>query len=243
MAFGFFGIPLRPLPWRLHEIQNICIDTTFRTKKIMRRIGLLITTTLLTSALLAGMAPAAQAAAVSSDTKFGLAELPCDGVEYPVLTSVNNYTESAGTPVRLVSGASNTLTTTETRSSTNQIQNSYTNSFKLNLSLSPKFGNSLSGGAGIDYTYTQNETYTNGSTVTFTQSNAIKLTPKSDGLVAEPTFYKVQGWGAYWSCDVNTKQKSKLTADDAVRVDIAEATGWALTQNGRPATKNDYTNN
>lgn len=209
----------------------------------MRRIGLLITTTLLTSTLLAGMAPAAQAAAVSSDTKFGLAELPCDGVEYPVLTSVNNYTESAGTPVRLVSGASNTLTTTETRSSTNQIQNSYTNSFKLNISLSPKFGNSLSGGAGIDYTYTQNKTYTNGSTVTFTQSNAIKLTPKSDGLVAEPTFYKVQGWGAYWSCDVNTKQKSKLTADDAVRVDIVEATGWALTQSGRPATKSDYTNN
>ncbi|MBQ1444569.1 MAG: hypothetical protein IIZ13_12050 [Renibacterium sp.] len=210
----------------------------------MRRIGLLITTATLAVGLLAGTAPAASAAGgISSDTKHTLADLPCDGVQYPVLTSKNAYTTAAGTTVRLPKGVKSTLTTTDTTTTIDQVQDSYTQSVKLTIGLSPEFTKSLKGSAGADYTYTRSTTYTNGTTVAFSQSNQISLTAQVDGLTATPTFYKLQGWGAYWKCDVNTTAKVKMSADDAVRIDIVEASGWVLEKNGQPASKNDFTSN
>lgn len=174
----------------------------------------------------ASMIPLAYAG-VSSEMKSTSDKLPCDNTEYPVAVSVNDYNEDAGTPIRLNNNVKTTITATNTKTSMDQVVDTYTNSVTLSLGSDFALPTGVDKGT-IGYQWTNSKSYTNGTSVAFAQSQAINLTPKIDNMTATPTFFKKQIWGSYQKCDSKTKKVTKTSSDKALKLDVVVAQGWIL---------------
>ncbi|MGL6235721.1 MAG: hypothetical protein ACRC20_10285 [Segniliparus sp.] len=170
----------------------------------------------------------------------GVGKLPCDSVIYPVLESKNPYTEPAGTKQTLPVNIESTLKVSNAKTTTNQVQVVKMTGVQFTLEWAPKFADSAAGKAGLTYTHQTTTTYTDGSSVSFSQENTIKIKPKASGLTATPVYQKMQGWGAQYRCKTGSSNKERIGDAKNVKVDLVLSSGWQIEKDGKPASSGDY---
>ncbi len=182
----------------------------------------------------------------SSEIKQSIESVPCDNVEYPVAISVHPYSEDAGTSIALNKNVKNTLTATNTKSSTDSVSDTYSHKATFTFGFEPKIGDATLKGS-IAYEYNHVKQVSNNDTVSFAQAQQISLTSKVDGMTATPTYFKNQIWGAYYKCDSNTKKPIKVSCDKALELDVVVAQGWVFkcskNSTGECKSGTDYSSN
>ncbi|WP_234399304.1 hypothetical protein [Psychromicrobium lacuslunae] len=157
-----------------------------------------------------------------------------------MLESKNSYEESAGTTQNLPVGLETTLKVANKKTTTNQVQVVKMSGVQFTLEWAPKFADTANGKASLVVTHQTTTTYTNGSSVDFSQENSIKIKPKSKGLSATPIFIKMQGWGATYKCETGTSKKELVGDPKSVKVDLVLSAGWKIEKDGQPASTGDY---
>lgn len=206
-------------------------------------IPLFLTSTLFTTFAHAG---------ISSDLHQSANDIPCDNVEYPIAISSHPYIEEAGSSIKLNKDVKTSLTASNTKSTNNSVSDTYSNKVNINFSFEPKMtapagGTEVGFKGSIGYEWSHVKQVTNNTSIAFSQSQQISLTPKISDMTATPVFFKMQVWGAYYKCDSKTKEKIKISSDKAVKLDVAISQGWLLTcpknKNSECSAKTDYVSN
>lgn len=117
--------------------------------------------TAIAAILLLGVAPPASAVGgESSEAIQGVANVPQNGVIYPVIRWKNFYKVNASEPTRLTPGVTNTLSTSSSRSTTNTVTGTTQQSATIKWAI-PLLKMLL---AGIDTGWQSSETYTDSTT-------------------------------------------------------------------------------
>ncbi|MCG8920409.1 hypothetical protein L6E12_32045 [Actinokineospora sp. PR83] len=155
----------------------------------------------------------------------------CDGVLYPVADNgVRRYTANAGTPQRVGQKSSATLTATDTTAQTEQVQTQQGLSVQGKVSLGKIPLSSGEAGADASVTYSTATTHTDGTTVTYSTANSIKVTSLGPALTVTPTYFKVSATGSYYRCQVqgSTRTATREGLEGDFEMDVVEAEGWRI---------------